>query len=257
MKESQLMRVGMKQLYSRWHEFMEPLEKQSDKYENADLPVGATPSIQTNNADNPDSDDDWTEAESEDMQLTGTLDTMLTPEFHEQSQLAYCVAPGEVNRPMGLFQDSLSEIVTTKLSHAKTCRKKRQGVCRFGFPIPPMPRTMILTPLEVEGNANTTELYKCIRAYLDDLKLAEDITDTFEDMLTKLGSTERDYILAIRSSITSDKIFLKRSPSEVRINGYNKVLLETWRANMDIQYVSTHMHVPCTLYLTLAKDKEV
>ncbi|PIK59344.1 hypothetical protein BSL78_03715 [Apostichopus japonicus] len=56
-------------------------------------------------------------------------------------------------------------------------------------------------------------------------------------MLTKLGSTERDYILAIRSSITSDKIFLKRSPSEVRINGYNKVLLETWRANMDIQYV--------------------
>ncbi|XP_071855229.1 uncharacterized protein [Apostichopus japonicus] len=487
----------IQQMDDDWHEFIEPPEKQSDKNENADLPVGATPSIQNNNEDNPDSDDDWTEAQNDDMQLTGTLDTMLTPEFQEQSQLAYCVAPGEGNRPMGLFQDSLSEILafptlfggqlrsdnkvkvhystickwelrnkdrrfaksvqnifykTKKLqinqiqqkvtlsmrkkktqgkkltaqhfktnesikqiltldegfrvfrtlrgsppywerskkelfamirqlgiptwflsfsaaetrwlhllkilgrtiknkhftdeellnmnwneksdliqsdpvtcarhfdymfrrflnnflyssyhpigeiidhfyrvefqqrgsphihmlvwvkdaplygnaaptevasfvdqyvtcnipdtvnqtvnlqshSHAKTCRKKRQGVCRFGFPIPPMPRTMILTPLEVKGNDKTTELYKCIKAYLDDLKLAEDITDTFEDMLTKLGSTERDYILAIRSSITSDKIFFKRSPSEVRINGYNKVLLETWRANMDIQYV--------------------
>ncbi|PIK54639.1 hypothetical protein BSL78_08457 [Apostichopus japonicus] len=29
------------------------------------------------------------------MQLTGTLDTMITPEFHEQSQLAYCEAPGQ------------------------------------------------------------------------------------------------------------------------------------------------------------------
>ncbi|KAJ8048033.1 hypothetical protein HOLleu_00192 [Holothuria leucospilota] len=39
-------------------------------------------------------------------------------------------------------------------SHAKTCRKKREGVCRFGFPIPSMPRTMILTPLE---NVTTDE----------------------------------------------------------------------------------------------------
>ncbi|PIK45760.1 hypothetical protein BSL78_17400 [Apostichopus japonicus] len=132
-------------------------------------------------------------------------------------------------------------------SHAKTCRKKRQGVCRFGFPIPPMPRTMILVPLEGKVDENITELYQCIKAYMDDLKLAENITDTFEDMLTKLETTENDYIIAIRSSITSDKIFLKRSPSEVRINGYSSVLLETWKANMD--YSSVLDPYACAMYI--------
>ncbi|PIK54244.1 hypothetical protein BSL78_08871 [Apostichopus japonicus] len=319
----------IQQMDDDWHEFMSPLEKQSDKNENADLPVGATPSIQNNNADNPDSDD-WTEAQNDDMQLTCTLDTMLTPAFQEQSQLAFCVAPGEGGQPrsdnkvkvhystiyegfrvfrtsrgsppywerskkelfamipqLGIptwflsfsaaetrwlhllkilrrtvkhkhftdeellnmnwneksdliqsdpvtcarhfdymfrrflnnflyssyhpigeiidhfyrveFQqrgsphihmlvwvkdsplygnaaptevtsfidqyvscnipDTVNQTVNLQShSHAKTCRKKRQGVCRFGFPIPPMPRTMILAPLEVKGNDKTTEL---------------------------------------------------------------------------------------------------
>ena len=32
--------------------------------------------------------------------------------------------------------------------HAKTCKKAGQKICRFNFPLPPMPRTMILTPLD-------------------------------------------------------------------------------------------------------------
>ena len=32
-------------------------------------------------------------------------------------------------------------------------------------------------------------------------------------------------------------LFLKRLPSEIRINNYNVHLLKAWRANMDIQYV--------------------
>ena len=31
-------------------------------------------------------------------------------------------------------------------------------------------------------------------------------------------------------------LFLKRSPSEIRINNYNTHLLQAWQANMDIQY---------------------
>ncbi|XP_071851499.1 uncharacterized protein [Apostichopus japonicus] len=488
----------MHQMEDDWQEFMEPTEEQLNPLENGDLSVAATSQSQTRDEVDNDSDDEWTEAQNQDMQPTGTLDTLLTPEFNEQNQLAYCLAPSEGNRPMGLFQDHQSEILayptlfcgqprnenkvkvhystickwelrhkdrrfaksvpnifykTKKLqinqiqqkvtlsmrkkktqgkkltaqqfktnesikpilsldegfrvfrtlrgsppywekskkelfamirqlgiptwflsfsaaetrwlhllkilgrtvqnkdfsdteilsmdwteksqliqsdpvtcarhfdytfrrflndflyssyhpigeitdhfyrvefqqrgsphihmlvwvkdaplyqtaspcevetfidqyvtcskpsdailnsvslqthSHAKTCKKKRQGICRFGFPIPPMPRTMILTPLEGEINDNTTNLYKQIKAYLDDLKLAEDVTDTFEDMLAKLQTTEKEYILAIRSSLTADKIFLERSPSEIRINSYNKVLLETWKANMDIQYV--------------------
>ncbi|KAJ8017840.1 hypothetical protein HOLleu_44503 [Holothuria leucospilota] len=126
-------------------------------------------------------------------------------------------------------------------SHAKTCRKKRQGVCRFGFPLPPVPRTMILTPAsdsnQENGNESIPVLYKRIKEYLDGLKLADDVTTTFEEMLQILDMTEDQYVHAIRWSLTADKLFLKRSPSEIRVNAYNKPLLETWKANMDIQYV--------------------
>jgi hypothetical protein len=41
--------------------------------------------------------------------------------------------------------------------HSKTCRKKGHPICRFGFPLPPLPRVMILEPLETE-----TDKYKTI-----------------------------------------------------------------------------------------------
>ena len=35
--------------------------------------------------------------------------------------------------------------------HSRTCRKKKgKPICRFGFPLPPFPRTMLLYPLEEE-----------------------------------------------------------------------------------------------------------
>ena len=34
--------------------------------------------------------------------------------------------------------------------HSRTCRKKGKPICRFGFPLPPLPRTMLLYPLEEE-----------------------------------------------------------------------------------------------------------
>ncbi|KAJ8018123.1 hypothetical protein HOLleu_44063 [Holothuria leucospilota] len=91
-------------------------------------------------------------------------------------------------------------------SHAKTCREKVQGTCRFGFPIPPMPRTMILTPLEhnitSDKKEKLTALYNKVKAYLNDLKLANDVTTTFQQMLEILGTSEDQYIQAIRSSLT-------------------------------------------------------
>ncbi|KAJ8048049.1 hypothetical protein HOLleu_00214 [Holothuria leucospilota] len=126
-------------------------------------------------------------------------------------------------------------------SHAKTCRKKRQGVCRFGFPLPPMPRTVILTPILDSDQGNEGDesfsLYKRIKDYLDGLKLADEVTTTYKEMLQILDMTEDQYMKAIRWSLTSDKLFLKRLPSEIRVNAYNRLLLETWKANMDIQYV--------------------
>ena len=124
--------------------------------------------------------------------------------------------------------------------HAKTCKKAGRKICRFNFPLPPMPRTMILTPLDnccfdemiqkkIKENAER------IRDVLDNMKYGEDIS--FEDFLNKLQLTEECYILAIRHTIIRDTLFLKRAPAEIRINSYNTDLLKAWRANMDMQYV--------------------
>ncbi|XP_033725275.1 uncharacterized protein LOC117315237 [Pecten maximus] len=49
--------------------------------------------------------------------------------------------------------------------------------------------------------------------------------------------SEEEYILCIRSSLKSPKVFLKRKPSEVRINPYMTSLLQAWNANHDLQFV--------------------
>ena len=49
--------------------------------------------------------------------------------------------------------------------------------------------------------------------------------------------SEEEYIKCIRSSLQGPKVFLKRRPSEIRVNLYNKNLLRAWNANLDIQFV--------------------
>ncbi len=123
--------------------------------------------------------------------------------------------------------------------HAKTCKKGGHNICRFNFPLPPMPRTMILTPLDIENDEEKLNAIKKntekINEELNNMKYGEDIT--FKEFLKKLQLTEQSYILAIRHSLKRDTLFLKRTPLEIRINNYNTNLLKAWQANMDIQYV--------------------
>ena len=78
-------------------------------------------------------------------------------------------------------------------------------------------------------------VWNSIKNKLNDFKEGKDIT--FDQLLEELDVSERQYILAIRSSLNSSTIFLKRSPNELRINNYNPTCLRAWKANMDIQYV--------------------
>ena len=99
---------------------------------------------------------------------------------------------------------------------------------------------MILRPLEntsydEQNQKKIKENAEKIKDVLDTMKYGEDIT--FEDFLSKLELTEESYILAIRQTLKRDTLFLKRAPSEIRINNYNSNLLKAWRANMDIQFV--------------------
>ena len=122
--------------------------------------------------------------------------------------------------------------------HSKTCRVGNTTKCRFGFPVPPMPCTLILEPLEFESDIDQL-LYKNkwnkIQKHLKDYGMALDIDISFHEMLLELEMTEDDYIKAIQSSLIRPKLFLKRDPCEIRINNYMRNCLHFWRANHDIQ----------------------
>ena len=124
--------------------------------------------------------------------------------------------------------------------HSHTCRKKSKSVCRFNYPQPPMRTTKILYPLDAD-NMDDHELdqhkdaWQFIKKHLNDMKDGDDIT--FDQLFINLKLTEQNYLLAIRSSLKTPTIFLKRKPNELRINNYNPACLSAWRANMDIQFV--------------------
>lgn len=137
--------------------------------------------------------------------------------------------------------DGLVELVNLqRQKHSKTCKKRTNALYRFNFPLPPMPRTMILEPLsETELDKNVVDILKKnleqIRSLLESIK--NDETMTFDEFLEKLDLSEAQYLKAIRLSLKHNTLLLKRSPAEIRINCYNPNLLKAWQANMDIQYV--------------------
>ena len=119
--------------------------------------------------------------------------------------------------------------------HSKTCRKKGKAVCRFGFPLPPLRKTVLLEPLDVDVDKYKKK-YDKIQDKMN--KYKDGMNFSFEQFLTKVAEmSEEEYIKCIRSSINGPKVFLKRQPSEIRINLYNENLLCAWNANIDLQYV--------------------
>lgn len=135
--------------------------------------------------------------------------------------------------------ENIAELVNYQTHrHARTCKKAGKNICRFNFPLPPMPETIILEPLEedkFEQNADVQQNYRKICELLNDSKLCNAIS--FDEFLTMINLTKEDYILAIRSSLKSPKVFLRRSIAEIRINPYNQILLRSWEANIDVQFI--------------------
>ena len=117
--------------------------------------------------------------------------------------------------------------------HTACCSRvvNRKKVCRFGFPLFPMSQTRILHPLDLNErqqaiDVDLTGRLATIKRLLTHLwKRRGPITESFQDMLRLLNLSEADYIMAIRSSLKSTKVFLRRKPSEIKINPYNPELL--------------------------------
>ena len=84
------------------------------------------------------------------------------------------------------------ELINLQLHrHAKTCRKKGRDICRFNFPLLPMPSTMILQPLDL-CNLKDKEIehlkanLKKITDLLNSMKLGNQVNLTFDEFLEKL-----------------------------------------------------------------------
>lgn len=54
--------------------------------------------------------------------------------------------------------------------HSQTCKKGGKSVCRFGFPLPPLEKTMILEPLESDVD-KYKKMFDEVQKKLNDLKM--------------------------------------------------------------------------------------
>ena len=123
-----------------------------------------------------------------------------------------------------------------KHKHSRTCRKRGKASCRFGYPMPPMPETQILTPLNnAQEQSKCKENYDMLTKKLEALDAETDIT--FQQFLQSTELTQEEYMQAVRSTLNSPKVFLARKPSEARINAYMKFVADAWQANHDVQFV--------------------
>ena len=128
----------------------------------------------------------------------------------------------------------LRELVCVLQKHKHSSYCKRNKICRFSFPKPPSPKTLItkFDPENTDVEHSKTVLKKVQKL------LAESSTDlSLADLLDKADLTETEYIEALETSCTGHVVLLKRELDECCINNYNPAVMLAWQANMDIQFV--------------------
>ena len=101
--------------------------------------------------------------------------------------------------------------------------------------------TCVLQPLilgkeEKREMTRHSENLDRIKLALAGLKIIDE-NFTLEEFLHIVNLDLDAYILAIRSNIKTDTVFLKRSPNELRVNNFNVHCLKALRSNMDMQFI--------------------
>ena len=153
---------------------------------------------------------------------------------------------------------------TQKHGHKKTC--DLNGECRFGYPRFPSDQTIIASPLTLDPSddeeerlnqiSNAKEILKKVKQALIALG-DEECNLTLKEFLEGLDVDYDTYHNALKISETGTTIVLKRTIAERNINNYNRLWLDAWRANMDIQVVLDHYAVISyiTDYLTKSENE--
>nr|DAA01286.1 TPA_exp: replicase/helicase/endonuclease [Danio rerio] len=141
----------------------------------------------------------------------------------------------------------VTEVQMHSRNHSKSCKKYKKH-CRFGFPKPPIKRTMItrlrLAPAGQSDEETEAEERKKESIAKEQLQkvwdLLNDSTKSFESITQLLQETNmcyEDYETYIECMSKSNTIVMERRPQDCWVNGYNPLLLKAWNANMDIQFI--------------------
>ena len=128
----------------------------------------------------------------------------------------------------------LKELVLMVQQHRHSSYCKRNKRCRFNFPHPPSPSTVIASP------CGDNELYEKAQTVLSKVRQVLpdcDPTATIDDVLTRASVDREEYVEALQITKAGNVVVLKREPNEQKVNNYNASVMLAWQANMDIQYV--------------------
>jgi hypothetical protein len=138
--------------------------------------------------------------------------------------------------------------------HRQTCRKKNQDVCRFHYPLPPMPCTKILQPLKetlsFSKRKNMLDIANRIFVTLNNIKMGVDIS--FEDFFNQFNLNFPIYIDYLCNILIKPTFVFKRHMKDIKTNVHAIKTTKLWETNTNIQSILDSYVVAsyCTSYLT-------
>ena len=137
-------------------------------------------------------------------------------------------------------EEGVAQLVSKvqKHRHSATCR--RNGQCRFHYPRPPSPVTLVAREINPEMcSSEEAEEAKAalltVRKALDDKDTPDDIS--LDELLVKAGVPQATYLQGLRICYKGYSVVMQRTPQDSWINTYNPDIIRVWKANMDLQYI--------------------
>ena len=176
--------------------------------------------------------------------------------------------------------DDVATIARSVNEHhcSRTCFKKG-GFCRFKYPKPPSPHTIIVQPIKDNSQekrkqtlAKGSLIIQKVTEIAQDKEVISQIMQNYKkenesEKDYKINRKERikdickraevnfdDYLTALGNSNTGYKVILARDIDETMMNPYNIEMIRAWNGNMDLQPVLDFFAVVTYVSDYYAKD---
>ena len=144
--------------------------------------------------------------------------------------------------------EELQNLVESLQEHHHSLSCRRKAGCRFHYPKPPSPYTVILRQPQENCQQEidfAIKVLTAVKQVLQNKDLPIDVT--LDNILAAAHVTLDDYTKVLSINKSGESIILKRQPSERNVNCYSPAVLRTWQANMDIQYIINAY--ACVMYI--------